>query len=473
MGQFLSKKQQTIQKIDKEKHSLRNEANYWLIKAQLYAHFKERKKARYALHEALRLNQHNLQISFTAIDLFLRYGFATDAKATLQDIVQNSSMSSSLYLAVASLYYTLHDIDAAAFYTDKLQRTNSSLTQTIEYRFLRRDIYKAQSNQTAALRETRAVQSLLRQEAEKNPLSLKSDKYLYDYLRVSMETLQADSFEHKLLNAKAYLSKAHYDDLQYAWAIKNNADEKAHAIYLQTKSKELWLEFSNALMQQEHSKIEDMLFSYLSTLPLDDASYAAHNDGQIALGQSLTYESLATNSKNKNAYISWRDLVKKRSDLFDAKLSYYNRDPLLRKYITVNNDTYINDGYSLLSHIAYYKNSTLDNTILVYTPNNSYGIDFGLKKHFNKAKIELKGGYAESMDSYYRFSLYAEYTLNSYFTLKAKAAKNITADESTQLLIGGKKDMISLGLLYQIQNRIAFTCSQVYSKHLIYFIDLL
>ena len=444
------------QNIEKEKSPLTQEANYWLIKAQLYAHFKEREKARYALQKALSLDKHNIQITFTAIDLFLQYGYAADAKATLQELVQNNSaLPLSLDLAVASLYYTLHDIDAAAFYTDKLQASRSTLTQTLAYKLLRRDIYKAQDKQEAALRETRTIQSLLQKQADQNPDSLKSDKYLYDYLRVSMDTLQADMFETKLSEAKPYLSQAHYNDLQYAWAIKNNADEKAHSIYLHTKVHELWIQFSNALMQQEHSNIEDLLFAYLGTLPLDDAAYGAENNGQTALGQSLAYTSLATNTKNKNAYIAWLNFTKKRSDLFDSKLAYYNRDPLLRKYIKIKNTNYINDGLYLLSHIEYYKNASLDTNLLLYTPNNSSGVDFGLRQLFNKAKVELTGGYAKSMESYYRFSLYTEYILNNYFTLKAQAAKNITADESTQLLLGGKKDMLSLGLTYHILNSTA------------------
>ena len=442
----------TILTIEKKKTALTQEANYWLIKAQLAAHFKERKKAHYALLQALRLDKHNLQIQFTAIDLFLQYGFYADAKVTLQDIVEEKTVPVSLYFPVASLYYSLHDINLAAFYADKLQQMQSPLTQTLAFHFLRLNIYRAQLNHPAVADEIREIEGLLKRERKNNPKSIKSDKYLYDYLRLSLYTLGADRFEEELADAKKYLSTAHYNDIQYAWAVQNNADEKAHAIYLQTRTREVWLEFSNALMQQEHSKIEDLLFAYLKTLPLNDAAYGAQNDGQTALSQSLTYSSLNTNQRDQNAYISWLNLTKKRSDLFDSKLSYYNRDPLLRKYIKIKNDNYINDGLYLLSHLEYYKNSTLDENVLLYTPSSSVGVDFGVRKLFNKAKVKLKAGYADSMESYYRFSLYGEYILNSYFTLKAKAAKNITADESTQLLLGGKKDMLSFGILYNILN---------------------
>jgi len=439
-------------KIDKEHAAITKEANYWLIKAQLFIHYNNKDKAHFSLQKALQLDRHNLQIQLTAIDLFLKAGFYADAKETLQKLAVEKNLPSALYLSVASLYYALHDIDQAAFYIDELQKTKAPATKSLDFKFMLLELYRAQFKKPAVAHELQEIQAILTHEAKQNPEILKTDKYQYDYLRVRMYTAQADTFEKELAFGKKYLSQAHYDDLRYSWAVKNNADELAHTIYLQTDKRELWLELSNALMQQNHSTIEDLLFSYLQILPIDDASYAAQNDAQTALSQSLTYSSLNTNHYDQSAYISWLNLTKKRSDLFDSKLSYYNRDPLLRKYIKIKNDTYINDGLYFLTNLEYFKNSTLDNTLLLYTPNSSLGVDFGVKKLFNRGKIELKGGYADSMESYYRFTLYGEYILHKYFTLKAKIAKNITADESTQLLLGGKKDMLSLGLVYNIVN---------------------
>ncbi|QOP44911.1 tetratricopeptide repeat protein [Sulfurimonas paralvinellae] len=439
-------------KIDKEHAAITNEANYWLIKAQLAMHYNKKDQTHFALQKALQLDKHNLQIQFTAIDFFLKAGFYADAKETLQKLAEEKNLPSALYLSVASLYYALHDIDQAAFYIDALQKAQAPATKSLEFKFMLLELYRAQFKKPAVAHELREIQTILAHQAKNNPVVLKTDKYQYDYLRVRMYTAQADSFEKELASGKKYLTQTHYDDLRYGWAVQNNADELAHTIYLQTDKRELWLELSNALMQQNHTTIEDLLFAYLKTLPIDDASYAADNDGQTALAQSLTYNSLNTNHYNQSAYISWLNLTKKRSDLFDSKLSYYNRDPLLRKYIKIKNDTYINDGLYLLSHIEYYKNSSLDNTVLLYTPNSSLGVDFGVRKLFNRGKVELEGGYADSMDSYYRFSLYGEYILHKYFTLKAEIAKNITSDESTQLLLGGKKDMLSLGFVYHILN---------------------
>jgi len=441
--------------LDNEHAQITTEANYWLIQAQLYNHFHDTAMSRLAIEHAINLDSDNLQVKFTAIDFYLRYGFYKDAQVLLQEITDSSYFSSNLYFPVASLYYAIHEIDLASFYMDKALLNNEPVVNSLEFKFLQAELYRARFNTNASINKFREILAILKKQAEQNPTLKTTDTYQYDYLRASIYTSAADAFEQDLAFAKKYMTKAHYDDINYAWAVRNSADEKAHQIFLQTQNKEIWLRLSNALQMQEHSNIEDLLFKYLDELPLDDASYSAYNDGQVSLAQSLTYKSLNTNSRNQNAYISLLDLTKKRSDLFDSKISYYNRDPLLRKYVTVNNDIYINDDLYLSSKLDYYLNSTLDNNDLIYTPSQTVGFNLGLTQLFNKGKIAIDFGYANSMASYYNFSLLGEYRLNKYFTLKTTLAKNITADESIQLLLGGKKDMASFGLLYNILNSTA------------------
>ena len=441
--------------LDKEHAQITTEANYWLIQAQLYNHFHNTVMSRLAIEHAINLDSNNLQVKFTAIDFYVRYGFYKDAQVLLQEITDSSYFSANLYFPVASLYYAIHKIDLASFYMNKALFNNDPIVNNLEFKFLQAELYRARFNTHASINKLREILVILKKQAKQNPAIKTTDTYQYNYLRASIYTSAANAFEQDLAFAKKYMTKAHYDDMNYAWAVRNHADEKAHKIFLQTQNREIWLRLSNALQMQEHNNIEDLLFHYLDELPVDDASYAADNDGQVSLAQSLTYKSLNTNSRNQNAYTSLLDLSKKRSDLFDSKISYYNRDPLLRKYVNVNNKLYINDGLYLSSKLDYYLNTSLDNNVLINTPSQTVGLNLGLTQLFNKGKIAINFGYANNMASYYDFSLMGEYRLNKYFTLKTNLAKNITADESMQLLLGGKKDMASFGLTYNILNSTA------------------
>jgi len=441
--------------LDKQNSPIMKEANYWLIQAQIYNHFHATSMSKLALQHAINIDPNNLQIKFSAIDFYLEYGFYKDAGMLLQNITQSSYFSQNSYFAVASLYYATGKIDLASFYMNKILLDNAPGINSLEFKFLQAELYKARFNTNASIGKIREIIAILKKKSEQNPAIKKTDKYQYDYLRASIYISSADVFERDLAFAKKYMTKAHYDDMNYAWASRNHADEKAHKIFLETQNKEIWLRLSNALQMQEHTNIEELLFHYLDELPLDDASYAANNDGQVSLAQSLTYKSLNTNSRNQNAYTSLLDLSKKRSDLLDSKISYYNRDPLLRKYLTINNNMYIGDDLYLYNKLDYYLNTSLDNNALINTPSQTVGANLGLTQLFNKGKIAIDFGYANSMATYYDFSLLGKYRLNKYFTFKTTLAKNITADESTQLLLGGKKDMASFGLVYNILNSTA------------------
>jgi len=303
----------------------------------------------------------------------------------------------------------------------------------------------------------------LDKEAKENPKIRTTDKYLYDYLRAQLYVMRADAFEEKLNQAKKYLSKAHYDDINYAWAVKIGAKEKAHKIYMATQNKAMWLKLANALAQQDHTKIENLLLLHLASLPKDDATYAAQSDGQISLAQSLNFNSLDTNKYNQTAYINMRNITKRRSDLFSTKISYYNRDPLLRKYIETKNALYIGNGTYFLTNIDYYTNTSIDENVLINPPSSSLYFNIGLKKEFNKGNVLFVYGHAKSMRSYYFFKTQGEYILNRYVTLHASAAKNIKADESIELLLGGKKDFLSFGFLYTLRN--STTLDVTYSKN--------
>jgi len=146
------------------------------------------------------------------------------------------------------------------------------------------------------------------------------------------------------------------------------------------------------------------------------------------------------------------EYTKERDNLLTAKASYYDRDPLLRKYITLKNSYYIANGFSLLADLKYYKNSTQDSNILIYVPKTTTEASVGVKKRLNKGSIELNIGRTYGMRNYYTADLLANYTPNQYFTLQAEAEKNGVADESIQLLIGGKKDKLGIDLSYNFLN---------------------
>ena len=444
--------EKTCQEIENTELSLLQDIKYHLLKARLYIFLQHKTKALQALSKARSFQDATVINQLEIIDLYMQLAMYKEVKILLNKLVQNPDLPSSYLLPIASLYFTIHDVNQASFYLDRLKEQNSALTHSREFLFLEDDIYKAQFNENAHIQTLRKLRKLMQKELKEDATLLNDEKFLYDWLRVSLHLDDIDTFSKELHQAKSKLTKVHYDDLSYSLAVKIGATDMAHNVYLHTQNPPIWLDFADALLEEDHTKKEDLLFYHLHQIPRDDASYGAHQIGEIALAQTLAFDSLEENEKNKNAYISMLNYTKERSDLFEAKTSYYNRDPLLRKYITLDNAFYVADGLYIFAHINYYKNSSLDKNVLIYVPSSSTEIYGGFKQLFNEGKITASIGKASSLDNYYFADIQGEYKLDNYFSFQAEAAKNITADESIQLLLGGMKDMLSATIIYNILN---------------------
>lgn len=444
--------QELLQEIDVSSSPLAKEALFWMIKAKVYAHFHKFDKEQNAMNIASALDPDNFQIQLELLWFYMDMHDNTKLKNVLTDMAESDELGYGAYLPMASAYFYLNDINRASYYTQELLAIKDPTTQLLEFKFLQAYIYQIQNNEPAFKESMTDILHVLKAEAKKSPRLKKDNKYLSNYLRAAMYVLNPDKFEKKLKKAKKHLSKKNYNEISYSWAMKNHAYEKTLKIYHKIHKKELWMQFNNAIVFQEHSKIEDMLNIYLYSLSMGDAAQASKKDGQIALSQTISFEGLRHNEKNQNMYIEHMDISKERSDLFEAKTSYYNRDPLLQKYIDLDNKTYLQDGYSLLSALNYFDNSSLDKKVLVTVPAKKVIANIGLKKLYDRGYIQANVAYHDSMKSYLEYSFDAGYRMSTDLLAHVKVDKNGDALESTQLLLGGKKDMLALDVTWNILN---------------------
>ena len=449
--------QEAIVEIDRQKNTaLQSDAHYWLIKALLYHRLGKQELSKEAIQRATALAPSSFEVQFTALGYYQDFEMYDALRQELAVLSTNPNLPHQFYFAMASFAFAAHDVNLANYYMQELIAKRHSIIKSTAFKFLQAEIHNAKNNHNAAREIIEEIAKELRQQADKNPNLLHNNQYLYNLLRAEMQLLSADDFAKKLAAAKPYLSKAYYDDLNYSFALKTNSLERAHKIYTHTQHKAIWLQFSDALNRQNHSQIENLLASYLYTLASDDAAYGAQQDGQTALAQSMSYTSLEHNDDNQNAYVSLLDLVKQRTNIGSVKTAYYLRDPLLRKYVALHNSNYLSRSYYILSDLNYYRNSDLDKNILRKLPDDTLEFNLGLKKLFDKGELILVGGYTNSMESYLFYSLAGKYRLTKELTISGGFYKNIKTDESTQLLLGGKKDKLELSATYQILHSTAF-----------------
>ena len=439
-----------LKTVDKDNSPLTKEALYWVIKSKVYAYYKNTQQEKTALLKAAQIEPDNYQIKLELLWFFMDIHENQQLRMVLLDMAESEDLDSSSYLPMASAYFYLNDINRASYYMQELIHEESPVTELLEFKFLLAYIYQIQNNQEAYKSLMIVITDGLKAEAKESPELKKDNKFLSNYLRASMDIMAADKFEKRLKKAKKYLSKKNYDEISYSWAIKNSAYEKSLKIYHRIEKKELWMRFSNALVFQEHSNIENILDIYLSSLAVGDASQASYKDGQIALAQTITYEGYQNNDKNLNSYIQHLELSKLRSDKLDVKTAHYSREPLVQEYIQVKNSTYLQNAYYLHAELAYYLNKTIDETILLSVPEKKLSASLGVQKQYERGSMSVSLGYNDSMKSYISYLLEWEHQLSTDIHTKIHVEKNADALESTQLLLGGKKDMLELDLIWNI-----------------------
>jgi len=441
-----------LKEVDEESSPLAKQAMYWIIKSKVYKHFKKYAKEEEALKKALLLAPENTQIKIALLWHFMETGDIKNTKLVLLDIEDSAPLSESLYFPLASAYFFLNNINRASFYLDEMQLNENKMTQTLSYKFLLAYVKQIQNDEPAFKGLMLDIAHTLKKEMKKNPALKKDPKTLSNYLRAAMYISPPDKFEKKLKKAKHYLSKKDYNEIAYSWAVYIKAYEKSHKIYNKTRQKELWMSFSDALLFWHHTNIENMLDIYLALLPQGDAVGALVNDGQIAKAQSTNFELLYNNDKNQNAYIQHIDLSKKRSDLIDIQIVSLSQKPLSQKYIKLSNRSYISNNWYLITHGNIYHNRSTDTNILLNPPQDTYTIDLNAKKEYERGFIDIEVAYNHYMHNYFSTFLDGKYRISDDFTLGGKIGKNIKADTTTQLYLGGKKDSIEPWIKYQILN---------------------
>jgi len=435
-----------LAELDAQNSPLLKESLYWIVKSKVYGHYHQYILQEEMLKRASSLAKNSFAIKLDMLWLYMELKNNVKVKMTLLKMSESQNLEPSAYLPMASGYFFLHDINRASYYVEKLLEIDAPSTKLLEFKFLQAYIYQMQNNEPAFIHSMRKIEHELKKNAKVEPILKEDDKYLSNYLRAAMFVINPDKFEKKLQKAKAYLSHQNYDEISYSWAMRNSAYDKSLQIYHTMSKHSLWLDFSNALVFQNHTEIDNLLDLYLVSLSVGDSAQAAKNDGQISLAQTITFETLLHNEKSQNAYIGHLNLSKERADLFDAKLSYYERDALLKKYIDMKNSTYIQDGYYLFSHLNYSQDKSLNTKQLLSTPSDTFSAGMGIKRSYNRGFMEFNIAYHNAMRSYSEFDFKSSYQASSDLVGRVEIGKNIDALESTQLVVGGKKDKLSLEL---------------------------
>ena len=440
---------ESIQKIEKSDDAIKNDPKYLLIKAQVYNHFNDKKRAFASLHRAQKLSPKDYNIRLDILWFYLQNSMNSELKKAILEIEELPTVYTTFYIPLASAYYQLGNIDKADFYLQKAIDAKLPNAKSIDMKFLQAYIYQAKNNQNGYKQKLQEILDDLEFRSIEIYGFKESQTYWTSYLSAAMYILDAQNFERKLETAKKYITQQQYDELLYSWSIKIGAIEQSHEIYNYIKNKPLWMKFSDDILFQNYTSIQNLLDTQREKLSQGDAAKSAYDDGQISLAQSINYDILDKNYNNQSAYMQHINLAKERSDKFDMRVGYYDTKPLTQKSVKIKNRTYAANGISVDVKLTSYHNHSSNKNSLNILQKSRTESDLAVKKRFKNGSIGLHVGLVSDYNNYRMYGLELKRELNKEFEAEVAVEKNMNTLDTTQMLISAKKDMLKTAFNWQ------------------------
>ena len=185
--------------------------------------------------------------------------YSDELKQLLFEIDERGSVAPVLWLPLASGHFNLQHPDRALVYVNQLLKHNP---ENIDIRFLYAYILQIQNETDGFMKQMRLIYHQLESKRNVNPLLMKQQVFLDNYLKSAMYIVNPDDFEAMLRKSKKYLDKTHYENLTLDWSLRNNAHEQANMILNKMHTVEPWMKLNKALHFKDHTRLQDLLYQY-------------------------------------------------------------------------------------------------------------------------------------------------------------------------------------------------------------------
>ena len=432
-----------MDKVEHKDAKLLQEPMFWFVRYRILSALDKKEQARDVLERLLSHKNTPVTLQSTLLWSLMDHKDAKPLGEMLMALRQRS-VSPALYFPMASAYLFLGNVDAANYFADQLVQNNSAVTNSREFLFLQAYIYQAQRREGLFTTTMRRIFTRMQRQMHDNPSLAHDPRFMAAYLRAAMYVEPADIFEKQLQQAKRILKTRDFQEIAYSFAAKRGAKARAHHVAVQNRGRRLWIAFSDALSMYESAKLQKMLHRYFDVIARSDAVEAADMSGQRALAQSIAYAYMLHNRRDEQGQARYIELVKKRSDMLQAKTAWYRRENLQTNYLQLKNENYLANGWSLQEGLRLAPGlSSLSDVELYNLPSSLFYGYAGVAKMLGRGKVTLLATYHNKLTGYMGLEAKLDYNLRRDLSLKLEAAVNKDALETTSLLVGGKKDSVA------------------------------
>jgi len=439
----------TFKQIEKSPHIdlLKKEVSFWLIKGQMYNHFKQSEEAEFAYHRALEIEPESAEIIAAVLWFFIDNGNHKKLDQFIFDIEESAYVSSVLWLPLAVGHFQLQRSDRSLYYVKKILEKNPT---DISSKFMYAYIMQVRENGNAFMQTMQEIYETLESQKNADSRLMQDHNFLGYYLKSAMYFIPSDEFEALLHRSQSILDTRSYRELLIFWSLRHDAHERGHKLAQQLAFIEPWMKLNIAMNFDNRTAQQDLLYRYYAILPIRDRVAAAIATGQISLAQTLAFEGLKANRYDYLLYQQDRDLMEANVDTLFIESGHIQRSILNQSYFNLYNSYYIARGYSFEFKLLSISNQIGNNKDLNDIPDYDIGFSLGIQKHFDRGYFQLDVGYRDAFSSYVMYKALLHMALFNRLTTEISVEKNGYSNETLYLSYGGKKDDIKLNLTYAL-----------------------
>ncbi len=264
---------------------------------------------------------------------------------------------------------------------------------------------------------------------------------------------------------KKVLPSKTYWEIHLAHLINLQAYEKFKVIARQNpEAVRKWMDLSIALEDWDKDKQLKLLKESKEELPIRDRVTATERSGNVEVAKSLAFEGLEKNPEDYLLYKQFRDLYMNYSNKvliepYFLSSKYTNRFDLRTDYRLMITNEWLLKAKPTLRYF------TSKNREVIYNlPSVDKELVLDLCHKTERGVVCVGGGGREGVENYSFASLSFSHYLKDSLALLGFFGKNVYADDSVYVAVGGKKDSASLGLSYSLNSRVAVSASYAVEK---------
>lgn len=211
----------------------------------------------------------------------------------------------------------------------------------------------------------------------------------------------------------------------------------------------LWAEITVALAEKDVAQVGQLLERHDEALPRYDRVNAAALTGDVRLAQTAAFETQNDQPDDDPLHLALTEQLLAFSDFGGLQLRSLNLDSIDERQKRLNWHLALNPRWALDLHADQFDRS-IGKSAFVRSPSSERGFGLRLTRKTQASTSEFMLGQRESLDSYTPMQFSYSHQVDSRLSLQASLGRDLVAQETLALRMGGMKERAAVGATYRL-----------------------